>query len=1242
MNAFRTIGAFTRRLSILLAITILMSLFLYLYYFRYVPSNRERLQHQAFLILQQQQEGIRQHLEDLTNYMAVQNRQSVDNGSARIGGSLKFDHPLAYTVNFEKDKKIADSKHGSGDPKVSWDLDGDRVVTFKFRNHDTTLSSYKVSLNELFKKILESGNIDFFRYHFIICNTHAGQPAEFNEEQNSHSHVPDSSHILYNSPGLPVSERLETDSMGSLLKSVQFSKIVDLEISGSQYKGFLLPFQLEHHTLILAGLMTDTEYDERLQRIPFGSVSCIAIIFILILICLPYIKVFFMGREEHWGTRDVAFLGLTLFVGTAILLVILQQLLMQTGGQLRTKDKLYKLSDRINAELHKEISLAYFELKHLDTALRGAIERDTSETADKNAVDNSLIREDHFKKLLVKSRRRIHDYYLTLPDSNNYLNYDRAQWFSDSGKQVYKGAFDTIYTFPSVRRRQYFKDIKEKRLYSFEDSGIVSHGGKVNSFTIQPVYSMSTNAFEVNVVTPSEVTGVIGAGISTYMNSVVNTVTPKGYQFYIIDDKGLIQFQSEGTVTLKENFLEWINDDQNLASIIRNRQSKYVPNQYINDRQCSMYIRPLDQLPMHLVVYHCNDNSTASMLHVNAFVLFFMLILFITLFVYGIIAFNKHVHFSRLNQPIAQLGAIRWHGKNKEEFLFASNRYLLLYVLATVIFKTISQQYAASWLIGLVFPIFVIWTLTLCLRQHMHGENPFPSFISTRKDRPGFLNQPHNYTALIFLFFLNFIFFKIETEHVSWLALAGYEMISLAFMPLALSKHPVNNISGWQKIFFLQDKQLRGSFWFLLVIAISIVPVNCFFSYAQEKEIALQTKADQLDIAENIERRLSTFGWADEVAKKRIFPETVFFDRGIYADGCIKTYPSRLNNDGKVYTEPYDTIIRSISWKYHSVDKILPGQDFANDEQWFLRSSAGLMTLSYNLRPESVKPESIRNVQALKLTYKLPSIFGYYLMNNFVATFLIIFFSALLLFLFYGLLSTIAGRMFQTWNLKKQDYSLHNSDHSFIHQRLHKKTYDEMNGDYLLVKEVFKKYRAKEDTKSSCLAKAWELEYSDVSDDNERLAQEGLILFNQYHLAPLYEKLWTDCSDEEKYLLYDMSRDGFMNSKKVNVIQLLLYKGLLINQDEELRIMSVSFRNFILDKKNSPELLTLIQKFRFQGTWSKLRTPVLVIITAIGAFLFITQQDLLQRMTTLVPTLSAVLGLGTLLLGSRSPAVNKK
>jgi hypothetical protein len=594
MSAFRTIGAFTRRLSILLAITVLMSLFLYLYYFKYVPSNRERLQHHGFLILHQQQEGIQQHLEDLTNFITAQNQRLVANGLRDT--SFTVDHPIAYTVNFEKEKEAADSgKHkNKSEPKICWDLDGENAVTFEFQNPSANPSNYKVSLSEVFEKILESGNVDFFQYHFIICKKHAEGPAGSEGDRNHHHHQTDSinhstnhSHILYYSPGLSVSEQLEPDSLGNLLKSTQFSKIIDLETNGSRYKGFLLPFQLEHNTLILAGLMTENEYNKRLQNIPFGSVSCIAIIFVLILICLPYIKVFFMGREEHWGIRDVAFLGTTLFVGTAVLLVILQQLLMQTGEQLRTKHKLYSLSDRINANLHKEISLAYCELKHLDTSLGKMVNPDTNAARGRGIIPDSLAR-----LFNCKSRDEGTAYYLTLPNSNNYLNYDRVQWFNGSGEQVYKGTFDTKYTFPSVKDRQYFKDIKAKRLYSFKDSGIVPHAGTIESFTIQPVYSMTTNAFKWVWSYQARSKSNHRYRAVCYMNSVVNSVTPKGYEFYIIDDKGLIQFQSEGTVALKENFLEWINDVQNLASIIRNRQSRYIPNQYINDRQCSMYIRP--------------------------------------------------------------------------------------------------------------------------------------------------------------------------------------------------------------------------------------------------------------------------------------------------------------------------------------------------------------------------------------------------------------------------------------------------------------------------------------------------------------------------------------------------------------------------------------------------------------------------------------------------------------------------
>jgi hypothetical protein len=110
-------------------------------------------------------------------------------------------------------------------------------------------------------------------------------------------------------------------------------------------------------------------------------------------------------------------------------------------------------------------------------------------------------------------------------------------------------------------------------------------------------------------------------------------------------------------------------------------------------------------------------------------------------------------------------------------------------------------------------------------------------------------------------------------------------MISLALIPVALMKHPGSTASGWQKIFFLKNKQLRGSFWLFLVIAISIVPVNCFFSYAQDKEIALQTKADQLDMAENIEHRLSMFDWVNWVAKRK-FSDSIFLTRNLSRQLC--------------------------------------------------------------------------------------------------------------------------------------------------------------------------------------------------------------------------------------------------------------------------------------------------------------------------------------------------------------------
>ena len=85
MNIFRSLGSAIRRLSILLLIAALVAFFLFLYYYRYIPTNRERLQRQGFLLLKQQDEGLRQSIDDFGNYFTSETKKLI---TSRIGIGL--------------------------------------------------------------------------------------------------------------------------------------------------------------------------------------------------------------------------------------------------------------------------------------------------------------------------------------------------------------------------------------------------------------------------------------------------------------------------------------------------------------------------------------------------------------------------------------------------------------------------------------------------------------------------------------------------------------------------------------------------------------------------------------------------------------------------------------------------------------------------------------------------------------------------------------------------------------------------------------------------------------------------------------------------------------------------------------------------------------------------------------------------------------------------------------------------
>jgi hypothetical protein len=403
----------------------------------------------------------------------------------------------------------------------------------------------------------------------------------------------------------------------------------------------------------------------------------------------------------------------------------------------------------------------------------------------------------------------------------------------------------------------------------------------------------------------------------------------------------------------------------------------------------------------------------------------------------------------------------------------------------------------------------------------------------------------------------------------------------------------------------------------------------------------LLIKAQQLDMVENIENRLSKFDWFDQVVKKKEVTRDqkteLFFNNGVYDDRCISVDSNITAFTGTHVSEPYEEAIRAISWGYRSLDKILPGQDAATDYKWYrndsLKLHPALMTLVYKLGSENKNADMINYANSIEIKCAASSIFKYYRINTFISILVVIIFSLLFLIMFFRLIRTVTGRLFHTWDFKGEE-SIGSHKRNMVLKQLIKKEYDEYNG----IEEVLKSKDDDPDRRYKALKELWEKEYAHNEYGKTNITfQENEILFNQYHLSALYESLWNLCSKEEKYFLYDMARDGFVNYKRAHLVQQLLYKGLLIKYyNEELKIMSVSFRNYILDKGRSEEVIKLKEEFHVQGTWSKLRTPVLIAITAIGTFLFITQQDIFQRVAALVPTISALLGLGTLILGSKT------
>ena len=148
--------------------------------------------------------------------------------------------------------------------------------------------------------------------------------------------------------------------------------------------------------------------------------------------------------------------------------------------------------------------------------------------------------------------------------------------------------------------------------------------------------------------------------------------------------------------------------------------------------------------------------------------------------------------------------------------------------------------------------------------------------------------------------------------------------------------------------------------------------------------------------------------------------------------------------------------------------------------------------------------------------------------------------------------------------------------------------------------------------------------FKDQYGANLHLSFEEIVIKLEESASAFYHRLWQGCSKVEKFILYDLARDGYVNTQNKEAILKLCQKG-LITSNGSLRVMNESFRNFVF-KNMEPKLIKEIEiNVVEKGRWNKFRTPLIIALVAVAAFIFITQEEIFSKSIAFITTLLTII-----------------
>jgi hypothetical protein len=1018
--------------------------------------------------------------------------------------------------------------------------------------------------------LLTDGDRDIFDDYLMILEKTTARFSE-SAKDTVYAHQGD---IVFNSGDLSMDYEVDIDTL--LKKSDGFTamNMYDARIEGNDYKLFLYPYAFHGQKLIMAGLVSLSHYTARFESAPIDLITTGSILLLLLLVAIPLLKIYIIGSHERIKTFDLRMIIGSYFVGGLVLFFLFAWNFLESVQTANNKLALKTLTTQLETNFCSEIDTACRQLRAYDKLYH-----------DSPHI-RALLANPNIGSGNLDTMTAMHPHY--------YRQFDDVFWINSAGKWLGRWGFKHFDTLPliHVEDRPYFQDMKAGNVLSLKKYGDI--------FCLDPVLSKLDGKFVTNIVIrsaagPTDATHPIMVGLSGAMYSVCNTVLPPGYGFSIVDRSGEILFNSKMDRSLLSNIYQEFPDQSTIQQYIKYRQERFFGSITLHGEQVALLVTPLIHLPYTVIVYHVLDAGQRFELHLLSLTSFFIgcIILFLILSAYS----NEWGRTKPSFLAISQVG-FDWlrpvpHKAKYYNYLFMGMCSLACcYGLAWIIIEECFHRHEFYLLsLSVLLPFYLaIFYFLLREKQKVLTRDPdagHPPFSA--------LAIPSLAIATITIYLLCgdpwgwSTWLSIGTQFcfagLIWLFLKRFtDESDKSDLPEMLSRYTKAVITG--------------------VLLIVIVPAMGIFAIFFKEETRTRNKQESLAMASMMcERKDSiikdkihyTFNKKDTA--DNAFLLDLKFEKGVYLPDRADSGDS-ANSATSIPLHPPAMYYRLRNFLFPGDTTALTlGSDpeRASDKSWLFAKEADSEVLyhyaSWNRDSNRVRiplPHNthLTSLELLRLNAKNLSTI------NILLFMLTVF---VLLMVFKRLTVSLATRIF--------------------------------------LLGVLTKYKD-EDCRNNMLTDATRAvpELDGLSPAGIRAYEEEDPGYRIMHLHTLlkytYEKIWADLTPREKFVAYDFAIDSLANYKAGLPLHNLIRKGVLcVDDDEQLRFITHSFHNFVLNQAGNRVIRAQLKKAHEQGSWQRLRMPLFLLLSAVGIFVFLTQDAIYQKMTGLLTSVGALVPL---------------